>query len=1416
MLLGKTILSGSLEPFPSSTVSIGTQELPFTSLHANDIYSRHGKLEVNKVSVSNPLTVQSDAGNVTLGLAYDSTLQTTPGGKLTVVPKILMQSDLEIKATAPIKLILDSDTNPDDPIGLSIVLDFDEDDFGLTNGGKLDLKETTYKGFGGVKIGGISDVDFIDDLVDDEDLNIPKIKGVRLNTSNDFTQVTGSLHIKPKSIVGALTYYSVSGLDADESLYYNSIGNILNVQRVHLQQSLLLSASDAVSKFYLDQCLLDNPLGGIDIQDVGNRKQFRIKVDGTTVQLGADGILNGGYRGMHPLRVVGNEIDLLTDGITIVEDGTGLRANYRAMHPLRIAGNEIDLVTDGVTIVEDGAGLRGNYKAMFPLQLPMGTNEVSLQIDERSLQINGSAGVGVNVAEGMGLQVMASGIALDLDGEKGILIAGKQISALTDMLTITFNAEGALQGNYKGDPDGDIRISANVISCLITAGNGLVKTGSTISLSQDLQDKVDEVDDLKDTLDNTVDKLDDALGDITHMTSQIDNLANNLASVVESVFSQAAQIGISTGAGIVGGGISSGLALTAAGKVAKDGIQTLISANAAKVIGAGAAAVSLAGIIGGLLGSLGGRKVYNYYTIGENGVSSGGTPEGGSDPLYGYSISQGYNWDRVKYPNKQTSPMTIGGMLGTNLANVLLPSTSPFTGQVTIRGGLGLDGALYSSGDIFMQTNQKVASESFVTTRGYITSSNLTGYATESFVNGRDFITSTALAPYLLATTASSMYQPLFTVGTGLTKSGNTISVNASQTLTGLIVNGETSLQLTKFSKRLENWDTTTSAPAQTLQSTNKMYMDSTNTRQNGFSPGAVITNTDLNPKTQYGTVVYNNIVYPTLYAGTYTVSGANSGVYLVQNTGGAWVQCGGGVCILRNGQIVNYVQTTATGSMTNSGVLYANSRSFTTTVTVQTGDALLPSWGMNYTASSGYKAEVDWTSWSVSGHPALNAMDLSSNKTEWFPDTKIINRLTSASTGISLNCNFTAPNVYSRTDIDTLLNGKMNAFDLSSYYNKTETNNLLSGKMNAFDLTTYFTKTETNNLLSGKMNSFDLSSYYNKTETNNLLSAKENILTFTGAALDNGLSLKANIFTVTGGLTYTNNVLGLDLSSYNTKSEITSLLSAYYNKSDSDTKFATITQLATKQNTIDWNNTPLVATTGSLYVKGFEVYVGNGDQSSRGNSGSSRALVKMPGAKLWMNYGADFSKLHVRNTSMTQINTVIPWSNVSDSSALEIDGSSLFHGTVILSCKNQRNQMVGGYRWVNGSSSSGWNGYQTTDASQNVAFLMGASRMVINGGEINIISDRKMKENIKPIRNALDAVKAIHAVTFNYIGGVKETHGFIAQDVDKVLPQLVDRFIQPDETSMLMLNQQGMLPILWSALQALSAELEKLKRTLL
>ncbi len=94
--------------------------------------------------------------------------------------------------------------------------------------------------------------------------------------------------------------------------------------------------------------------------------------------------------------------------------------------------------------------------------------------------------------------------------------------------------------------------------------------------------------------------------------------------------------------------------------------------------------------------------------------------------------------------------------------------------------------------------------------------------------------------------------------------------------------------------------------------------------------------------------------------------------------------------------------------------------------------------------------------------------------------------------------------------------------------------------------------------------------------------------------------------------------------------------------------------------------------------------------------------------------------------------------------------------------------------------------------------------------------SDKNYKENIKPIESALDKAMKLQGVTFDWkksdsILDIKEDIGFIAQDVQKVLPELVRK----NENGKLSLRHQGIAPILLEAIKELKAEIEYLKKNI-
>ena len=78
---------------------------------------------------------------------------------------------------------------------------------------------------------------------------------------------------------------------------------------------------------------------------------------------------------------------------------------------------------------------------------------------------------------------------------------------------------------------------------------------------------------------------------------------------------------------------------------------------------------------------------------------------------------------------------------------------------------------------------------------------------------------------------------------------------------------------------------------------------------------------------------------------------------------------------------------------------------------------------------------------------------------------------------------------------------------------------------------------------------------------------------------------------------------------------------------------------------------------------------------------------------------------------------------------------------------------------------------------------------------------------------SALDKAMKLQGVTFDWkksdsILDIKEDVGFIAQDVQKVMPELVIE----NKDGMLSMRHQGIAPILLEAIKDLKAEIEELK----
>ena len=95
--------------------------------------------------------------------------------------------------------------------------------------------------------------------------------------------------------------------------------------------------------------------------------------------------------------------------------------------------------------------------------------------------------------------------------------------------------------------------------------------------------------------------------------------------------------------------------------------------------------------------------------------------------------------------------------------------------------------------------------------------------------------------------------------------------------------------------------------------------------------------------------------------------------------------------------------------------------------------------------------------------------------------------------------------------------------------------------------------------------------------------------------------------------------------------------------------------------------------------------------------------------------------------------------------------------------------------------------------------------------------SDIRLKENIKPIDNALSKIKKIQGVSFDWkpsdsIVDIKEDYGFIAQEVQKSLPEI----IKEDQVGMLSMRYNSVIPILVEGMKELEKIVSDLKKEII
>ena len=122
------------------------------------------------------------------------------------------------------------------------------------------------------------------------------------------------------------------------------------------------------------------------------------------------------------------------------------------------------------------------------------------------------------------------------------------------------------------------------------------------------------------------------------------------------------------------------------------------------------------------------------------------------------------------------------------------------------------------------------------------------------------------------------------------------------------------------------------------------------------------------------------------------------------------------------------------------------------------------------------------------------------------------------------------------------------------------------------------------------------------------------------------------------------------------------------------------------------------------------------------------------------------------------------------------------------------------------------FNFYNTSAAAYRF-FVTAAGSVHATSTSIVAISDITLKENIKPLETGLNEVMKLKPRRFDWKNGDgKNIAGFIAQEVEEVLPDLVSDYKYTDEETKKALKMGDMIPTLVKSIQELKAEIELLK----
>ena len=98
-----------------------------------------------------------------------------------------------------------------------------------------------------------------------------------------------------------------------------------------------------------------------------------------------------------------------------------------------------------------------------------------------------------------------------------------------------------------------------------------------------------------------------------------------------------------------------------------------------------------------------------------------------------------------------------------------------------------------------------------------------------------------------------------------------------------------------------------------------------------------------------------------------------------------------------------------------------------------------------------------------------------------------------------------------------------------------------------------------------------------------------------------------------------------------------------------------------------------------------------------------------------------------------------------------------------------------------------------------------------LSATQFTSLSDATKKTNIRPIDNSIELTKQLQGVRFDWIDNDKPSLGLIAQDVEKVLPELVET----NSDGIKSVSYSNIVGVLIEAIKEQQIRIEELERKL-